>query len=103
MGVDYQASGGIGYKVEDNGNSEADLEDGLYGFLEYALLECFDVWVDGDQGYSGTPYDVYVTIKDPFKSGLDLTEDKAGLEAEIDKLKCKTIGKFGEQCGLQVY
>ena len=104
MSIDYRANYGIGYKVcEGEGIADTEaLEDGLEeyiyceagdGFEGFSVGSAFTGVVDGD----------YLTIKDPLKNGLDLSEAKESLDKEIDRLGLETCGDFGIVGGLYIY
>lgn len=98
MSVDYNANYGIGYEVE----AIEEIKEGLTEYLENELsldFECFEV----GSAWTGTIEGVYVTIVEPFKNGLNLTEAKELLDKELSRLKLKSCGEFNEVGGLYVY
>lgn len=103
MGIDYDANYGIGYEVEASDEvSEDELEDGLREYLWNKVSEGFESFEVGD-AYYGESEGVFITIKDPFKNGLDLTKSKEKLDAELERLKLKAISEFNEVGGLYIY
>ena len=103
MGVDYDANFGIGYEVgESYAISEEELEEGLYEYLGENVGEDFEYFKTGND-YSGYNITYYLTIKDPFKDGLDLTPKKEELDKEIKRLKLETLSSFREVGGLHVW
>lgn len=103
MGIDYDANYGIGYRVEaTNEISEYELEYGLHEYLWNKVGEGFEYFEVGN-AYCGETEGVFITIKDPFKNGLDLTKSKEKLDAELDRLKLKAISEFNQVGGLYIY
>lgn len=100
---DYKSNYGIGYKV---GGSEeifdiAELEDGLNQYILNESGDNFDVFQEGN-AKTGDIEATYLVIKNPMKNGLDLTEAKAELDAEIKRLELETESEFGVVGGLYV-
>ena len=104
MGVDYNANFGIGYEVNESDElTEIDeLEDGLNEYLEENLGEGFECFQTGS-AYSGEYDGVFVTLTDPFKNGLDLTESKALLDKELERIKVEAVTEFKEVGGLLIW
>ena len=104
MGIDYSANYGVGYEVEE-GESIADTEELEDGLIEYLYCEAdserFESFETGN-AYSGEIDGVYLSIKTPFKDGLDLTSAKAELDKEVERLGLDVVGEFGEIGGLYV-
>jgi hypothetical protein len=103
MGVDYEANYGIGYKVEDDGVSDEDMEDGLVEYASWKLSDGFMCFEEGAGGYDGTENGVYVCIKDPFKHGPDLSVPKAVLDDYLKRINLSPLGSFGVVGGLHIY
>lgn len=104
MSVNYDANYGIGYKVceSDMISGTAELEDGLHEYLCDKVGDGFEYFKVGDC-YSGEMDGVFITIKEPFKNGLDLTQSKQMLDDEIKRLKLETDGEFNEVGGLYIW
>ena len=103
MGVDYDANYGIGYEVKASENIDEELlGDGLEEYLYNELGDNFDSFTVGN-AFSGEIDGVYVTIKNPFKNGLDLTEEKAALERELERIQVTPVSLFGGVGGLRVW
>lgn len=103
MGIDYDANFGIGYEVEEGEEikDSSDLEEGLQEYLYSELGDGFSSFEVGS-AYSGRIDGVFIVIKEPFKDGLDLTNAKARLDKEINRLGLKAKGEFREVGGLYV-
>jgi len=104
MSVNYGADFGLGYTV----TSTEELDN--LGILDDGLLEYLQNYTGGDfwafdSGcrYSGDVYGTYLTICNPLKHGLDLTEVKKNLDKEVIRLRLETIGEFGVVGGLLTY
>ena len=104
MGIDYRASYGVGYEVceSDEIADTEELEDGLGEYIYCEIGDGFDSFVTGS-AYSGNIDGTYLSIKEPFKDGLDLTSAKKRLDEEVKRLKLETCSEFGEIGGLYVY
>ena len=108
MGIDYRASSGIGYAVDESEElnndeeMEEELEDGLEEYIDYNCGEDFDCFGTGN-GYSGDVTGIYLIIKEPFKDGLDLTAAKEKLDEEVKRLRLGAEGEFGVVGGLYIY
>ncbi len=102
MGVDYEANYGIGYEVEAGKEiDDSALEDGLAEYLYGEVGDEFSHFETGSY-MTGNMTGTYLTLKEPFKNGLDLTEGKALLDKEVIRLKLETSGEFGEVGGLLI-
>ncbi len=102
MSIDYSANHGIGYEVCE-GDSLLEDED-FDNLEEYVYNQCserFETFSTND-GYDTDTDGVFLTIKDPFKEGLDLTVAKNTLDAEIERLELGTCGEFGSVGGMRV-
>jgi len=101
MGIDYHAEYGIGYEVEASYeiSDTEDIEDGLDEYLWSKLGEGFKTFRIGC-GISGEFEGTYVTVDNPFKDGLDLTEAKARLDYELSRIKVEAVSEFNEVGGL---
>ena len=104
MGVDYKGQYGIGYEVEltsmeDEDGEELSMGDGL----DDRLGDGFEWFQVGSGSYSGRPDRYFVAIVDPFANGLDLTEKKNALDAELERIGLKPIGAFNAIGGLYVW
>lgn len=104
MGVDYRASYGIGYKVHESEEiaETEELEDGLEEYLDCEAGGKFECFSTGN-AFQGVVTGTYLTIRDPFKEGLDLTSAKKKLDEEVKRLKLETEGEFGSVGGLYIY
>ena len=104
MSVDYRAYSGIGYEVVESDDLEdsEELEDGLH---EYIYMECDPEFMSFEIGsaYSGEITGTYLCIKDPFKSGLDLSWVKEKLDSEVERLSLEAVGDLGVVGGLYIY
>ena len=103
MSVDYNSNYGIGYKVSESEEiaETGELEDGLSDYLYNEAGDNFDSFETGS-AWSGDIDGTYLIIKDPMKNGLDLTEVKAEIEAEVKRLKLDVESEFGVVGGLYV-
>jgi hypothetical protein len=82
MGVDYDATFGIGVKVHEPDFETPEMEDlgidDMCEWLEHITENTnFEYGEMGCGSYSGRPNDYYIFIKDPLKEGIDKLQDKA--------------------------
>tara|TARA_R110000764_G_scaffold236092_1_gene330980 strand:- start:438 stop:752 length:315 start_codon:yes stop_codon:yes gene_type:complete len=103
MSVDYNSNYGIGYKAceSEEISDEEELEDGLIDYLYNEAGDNFDSFEVGS-AWSGDIDGTYLIIKDPIKNGLDLTEAKTEIDAEIKRLKLDVESEFGVVGGLYI-
>lgn len=95
MGVDYNANFGIGYKVVD-ARTEEQIEEVEFLYYLEEELEKTDYWCfeTGDGWYTGNENEFFVVLKEPFKNGVDLTEDKMLLGRKLKSLDVEIDGDF---------
>jgi hypothetical protein len=95
IGIDYDASFGIGVEVEEiKCGKDVNWFD-MYGYLEELLENTDYKYAEyGDGVYTGGYNTFIITIKDPFKDGYDLTEKVKKMEEflitnniEFDRIK----------------
>lgn len=104
MGVDYTGQYGIGYEVEYVEHTDADGDDlGMADFLDESLSDGFEWFQVGNGSYSGRPDRYFVAIEKPFDGGLDLTNKKKSLDAELERIGLTPIGEFNVIGGLYVW
>lgn len=103
MSVDYSASHGVGYEVEE---WDTFLDDVCYDTLEeYVYNECgerFNTFTT-NSGYDTETDGVFLIINKPFAEGLDLSHTKELLDVEVGRLKLETCGEFGIVGGMRVW
>ena len=104
MGVDYRSNFGIGFQVKakefDEDSEFCDMNEFLEDFCKGNNLEFFET---GEAAYSSQEEaSFFVTLKDPFKDGADLTGKKEVLFSALWQSKIETIGEFGLVGGLLV-
>ena len=104
MGIDYRASYGVGYEVQESDEiaDTTELEDGLSEYLYNEVGDGFESFETGS-AYSGQIDGVFLAINEPFKNGLDLSEAKEKLDKEVKRLKLDVCSEFGEVGGLYVF
>lgn len=101
MGTTHSAEFGIGYEVmETDDICNDEMVDGLEEYIISDLSEGFLVF---ESGYFGQRRSTFIVIDYPFNEGLDLTEKKELLEAEIKRLRLDIVGFFGAVGGLNVF
>ncbi len=105
MGVDYGANYGIGYEVVASAelfeSEDYDEDCSLEDYIELDETN-FESWTIGNS-YCGEDEEFYITLKDPFRDGLDLTQRKKALDAELKRLKLEPLSEFNEQGGLYIW
>ena len=103
MSTDYISSFGIGYQViETEEIEEIELEDGLNEYIANNLGIEFEHFECGN-AYTGDSDGCFITIINPFKNGMDLSEGKQKINEEIKRLKLETLGDFDAVGGLYIY
>ena len=102
MGIDYTANYGIGYEVEASEEIPAgDFDDGLGEYLYKETGEGFESFENGSY-MTGDMDGVFLIICDPLSKGLDLSDAKAAIDAEMARLKLKPVGEFGLVGGILI-
>ena len=104
MSVDYNANFGIGYKV-CAGDDIAESENLEYGLVDYIDGECGDEFMSFEVGnaFSGDVDFICLVIQTPNIVGLDLTEAKIKLDAEVKRLGLDAESEFGLYGGVYCY
>jgi len=105
MGVDYDANFGIGYRLknkffEDDENGE---EFDMESYLDDVITDDFRYFKTGSGSYTGEENEYYLVIKNPFETGLDLTEKKKLLDDFLAKNDLEVDGDFDVVGGLHVW
>lgn len=102
MSIDHDANYGIGYEVSVVDESTLDYYEGnlheyIYGNLEVGF-KSFEV----GSYMTGVIDGVYIVVDHDFNKGNDLTESKAALEHEINRMGLRPDGNFGLVGGVLV-
>mgnify|MGYP003630812987 CR=1 FL=1 len=104
MDIDYNANFGIGYKVsasEDIAESE-ELEDGLRDYLDCECGEEFDSFEVGNAWSGDIDFTCLIILTQNIE-GLDLSEAKAKLDEEVERLGLDVESEFGLFGGVYCY
>tara|TARA_R110000744_G_scaffold246942_1_gene363444 strand:+ start:12562 stop:12876 length:315 start_codon:yes stop_codon:yes gene_type:complete len=104
MSVDYKASFSIGYKVSAS-EDIAESEDLEYGLIDYLDCECGEEFDSFEAGcaFSGDIDFTCLIVRTPSIEGLDLSEVKSKLDAEVNRLGLDIESEFGLFGGVYCY
>ncbi len=100
MSSEYDAEYGIGYQVGVTEEREEKIDDVLAYWLDRNTNEEVEAILTGD-GRIGEDF-TFLVIKDPFKQGLDLSEQKKVLDSEIKRLELTVLSEFGLFGGINI-
>tara|TARA_R110002110_G_scaffold415850_1_gene658010 strand:+ start:29267 stop:29572 length:306 start_codon:yes stop_codon:yes gene_type:complete len=92
MSIDYNAIGGVGYKVLDSGQAEEDYDNDFHWMVESLIGAGFSVEATGSLLHGALEY--YVFIDEPFSEGLNLSNKKISLDNELERIGIRSTGEF---------